>query len=425
MIRAHSTDILVIGAGPAGIAAACAAAESGRRVTVVDDNVDPGGQIWRGAPAGRSPAAAWIARLGRTTARQLHQTTIIAAPGPAVLLAEEPSGLVELRYERLILATGARERFLPFPGWTSPRVMGAGGLQAMVKCGMPIAGKSVVVAGSGPLLLAVAAALRKQGARILFIAEQAPPARVMSFARRLLLDWGKLRQALGLKTQLLGIPYRTGCWPLAVSDHGFALRVQLQTPRGIRELDCDYIACGFFLVPNLELATLLRCQHDATGVTVDEWQQTSVPGVYAAGEAIGVGGLDKSLVEGEVAGYAAADDRPSARRLFSARSRSLRFAVALRATFALREELKHLAGPETLVCRCEDVSFAPLAAHATMRDAKLQTRCGMGPCQGRICGAACEFLFGWRDTSIRPPIFPTSVENLGATCLERSTPEEL
>jgi hypothetical protein len=147
-------------------------------------------------------------------------------------------------------------------------------------------------------------------------------------------------------------------------------------------------------------------------VRVDEYQGTSVPRVYCAGEPTGIGGLELSLTEGQVAGYAAIGRHEAARRLFPARERLRKFAHALNQAFALREELKALPEPETIVCRCEDVSLASLRAYDSWRAAKLQTRCGMGPCQGRICGTATEFLLGWGMDSVRPPVFPARVENL-------------
>src|SRR5437899_4299854 len=166
-------DALVIGGGPAGMAAAVHAAENGRRVAIVDDNATLGGQIWRGAAVEENQEAARLSlRLRSANVTQLNGTRIFHQPEAGILLAEGGDGLLELRYANLVLATGARERFLPFPGWTLPNVMGAGGLQAMVKAGLPIRGKRVVVAGTGPLLLAVAAYLRKQGAKILVICEQ-------------------------------------------------------------------------------------------------------------------------------------------------------------------------------------------------------------------------------------------------------------
>ncbi|HEU5131526.1 MAG TPA: hypothetical protein VFT26_05460, partial [Pyrinomonadaceae bacterium] len=177
-------------------------------------------------------------------------------------------------------------------------------------------------------------------------------------------------------------------------------------------VSCDYLACGFHLVPNLELAELLGCDIDNGAVAVDEFQQTSAMQVYSAGESTGIGGLELSLVEGEIAGLAVAGKHDEARRLFPARTKQRRFADLLNRTFALRDELKTLAEAQTIVCRCEDVTFDRLRGHDSWRAAKLQTRCGMGPCQGRICGSAVEFLFDWKAESVRPPILPVRVQSL-------------
>ena len=161
-------DVLVIGGGPAGMAAAVRAAECGVRVGIVDDNVTLGGQIWRGESEDgpMKDAAKWNRQLRTADVTTLCGMRVFHQPEPGILLAEGADNLMELSYRNLVLATGARERFLPFPGWTLPNVMGAGGLQAMVKSGLPIRGKRVVVAGTGPLLLAVAAYLREHGAEI-------------------------------------------------------------------------------------------------------------------------------------------------------------------------------------------------------------------------------------------------------------------
>ena len=148
--------------------------------------------------------------------------------------------------------------------------------------------------------------------------------------------------------------------------------------------DQDYLACGFHLVPNVELAELLGCIVDGGSVRVDDFQQTSVSNVYCAGESTGIGGLELSLVEGEIAGLVVAGKAEEARKLFPVRTKQRRFAELLNRTFALRDELKQLVQPETIVCRCEDVTFDRLRAHSSWRSAKLQTRCGMGPCQGRV-----------------------------------------
>jgi NADPH-dependent 2,4-dienoyl-CoA reductase/sulfur reductase-like enzyme len=403
--------VLIVGAGPAGMAAAFRAATEGMRVTVVDDNPAPGGQIWRGkAPS--AEAQVWFERLRAAPIEFIHSTRIFQQLAPGKLLAETARDMIELDYSHLILATGARERFLPFPGWTLPNVMGAGGLQALAKTGLAIEGKRVVVAGSGPLLPAVAAYLRERGAKVLLIAEQATALQLTRFGFSLLNEATKRRHALKLKRFLKGVRYVTGCWPVAAHGDQKLTSVTLVRGRKRWQVECDYLACGFHLVPNLELAELLGCEIQTGGVRVDQFQQTTVPHVYAAGETTGIGGLELSLTEGEIAGLAVANKHVEARKLFSAREKQWRFARILNETFALRDELKNLAANETFVCRCEDVSFGRLREYNSWRAAKLQTRCGMGPCQGRVCGAAVEFLFGWRAESVRPPIFPVRVESM-------------
>nr|MBP6822904.1 NAD(P)/FAD-dependent oxidoreductase [Acidobacteriota bacterium] len=372
------------------------------------------GQIWRGDQAQPSSpeASKWFERMKSVNVCFVHGARIFAQPEAGRLLAETADGNCDLRFEKLILATGARERFLPFPGWTLPGVTGAGGLQALAKSGFPVAGKRIVVAGSGPLLMAVAAYLKKRGAEVLLIAEQAGWSRLMRFGKALLGQPSKITQAISLKKQLGGVPYLPGCWPVAAKGEGKLESVTMRRGDKTWEVECDYLACGFYLTPNTELAAMLGCAIENGVVAVNESQQTLLSNVFCAGEATGIGGLELSLVEGQIAGLAAAGREDEARRLFAERAKQRRFAEVLNGTFALREELRALPTAETFVCRCEDVSFERLQKQTSWREAKLQTRCGMGPCQGRICGVATEFLFGWGMESVRPPIFPARLENL-------------
>ncbi len=413
----HPCDLLIIGGGPAGLAAACAATESGMRVTVVDDNAGAGGQIWRGQS--RKPenkqAARWLKRVQNANIEFIHGARVFHQPEAGLLLAESFKCVYELRHRKLILATGARERFLPFTGWTLPNVFGAGGLQALVKSGMPINGKKVVVAGSGPLLLAVATYLRKRGAKVSLIAEQATLQQLYGFASALFKQPGKIAQAIKLKLELGTIPYLTDCYAVAATADEESFRVTLRKGSRTWEVPCDYLACGFHLVPNVELASLLACVVENGCVRVNEFQETSIPEIYCAGEPTGIGGLELSLVEGEIAGYAAADNPVEARKLFARREKLRHFADALNQTFALREELKTIVSASTIVCRCEDVTFGHLQKYDSWRHAKLQTRCGMGPCQGRICASAIEFLLSWKADSVRPPIFPVRLDSLAQT----------
>jgi NADPH-dependent 2,4-dienoyl-CoA reductase/sulfur reductase-like enzyme len=415
----YQFDVLVVGAGPAGLSAASSAAECGVRVGIVDDNHALGGQIWRGpSDQVRSEAGRRTQRLRTAGVQVLAGTQVFHHRSPGTLFAERPDGPVELGYGKLVLATGAKERFLPFPGWTLPNVMGAGGLQALVKSGLPIAGKRVVVAGSGPLLLAVAAYLREQGATIPLICEQATWVALARFGLALRAQPKKIRQAWRLRKQLAGVPFAANSWPLFA--HGGTSLEQVAISRNGRSetIDCDYLACGFHLVANTELAALLGCRIEGGFVRVDDLQQTSIPGVYCAGEATGIGGLELALVEGQIAGWAAGGKQDRAQARFRERGKLQKFVCVLEQTFALRPELRTLRLPGTIVCRCEDVPYARVAQHGSWRAAKLLTRCGMGPCQGRVCGPVIQFLFNWLPDSVRPPIFPTRLESLAAIAFE-------
>ena len=342
--------------------------------------------------------------VGQARAEILCGARVSPCRGPAAVTLETFRAAFDLDYGSLVLATGARELFLPFPGWTLPHVTGAGGLQALAKSGLPVAGKRVVVAGSGPLLLAVADYLRRHGARVPLVAEQAPRSALLRFAGHLARHPAKLIQA----ARFAGLRIETSCWPVSAHPGGVVLRQGGATWTEA----CDFLACGFGLIPNTELAALLGCEIHAGGVAVDEFQQTTLGNVYAAGEVTGIGGLDLSLLEGEIAGYAAAGKRDVAGRRFRARRAQRAFAAALDRAYSLRPELQRLAVDDTTVCRCEDVSLGRLRGFNDWREAKLHTRCGMGPCQGRVCGAATSFLWGWRPESVRPPAMPARIETL-------------
>jgi NADPH-dependent 2,4-dienoyl-CoA reductase/sulfur reductase-like enzyme len=344
----------------------------------------------------------------------LHETRVFHLLEPRTLLAESADELYELVYGKLILATGARERFLPFPGWTLPNVMGAGGLQAMVKSGLPIKGKRVLIAGTGPLLLAVTAYLRKHGAEIPFICEQASLSSLVRFGTWLLRQPNKLGQAISLRKDISGVPLVCNSWPVAALGKKVLEAVVISRDHKTQTVPCDYLAYSFHLVPNAELASLLGSRTRDGYVQVDEFQQTTIPDIFCAGEPTGIGGVETSLLEGKIAGYAASGQQEKAKVFLPARDKQRQFASALDRTYQLRPELKNLAKSDTIVCRCEDVTYGRLKEETSWRAAKLHARCGMGPCQGRICGPATEFLFNWRPESVRPPVFPVRFESFSA-----------
>jgi len=414
-------DVLVVGAGPAGIAACCRLVEAGRKVLWIDQQPRPGGQVWR---AGLPPReAARLAAAEGLLLQRLGRHTVFAAESPRELLLHDlqnptaPSLCV--RAPQLLLALGARERFLPFPGWTLPGVHGAGGLQALIKNGWPIAGQRLVLAGSGPLLLAAADTARAAGADLALIAEQAPARALLAFAAGL--PFPKLSQAAGLRWRLRGLPYRAGCWVTrAIHANGTQRLEAVELSDGKRQWQepCDALGIGYGLLPNTELAELLGCKIEADAIAVDARLQTSLENVYAAGECTGIGGMDKAWIEGELAALqmlgAAADARLQGRH-----RAALAFAARLARHFALRPELLHLAEADTLICRCEDVSLGALRAQRGWREAKLQTRCGMGACQGRICGPIARQLLGWEEEARGRPRAPLQPLPVGALLLSR------
>jgi NADPH-dependent 2,4-dienoyl-CoA reductase/sulfur reductase-like enzyme len=413
---ATSVDIAVVGGGPAGIAGAVTAAESGRDVVLIDDNPNPGGQIWRQSIENHNsgPAGFWFERLAKSHVRVVRGARVVHAERSGLQIETDDS-TSRLQFKKLILATGARELFLPFPGWTLPNVMGAGGLQALVKSGLDVTRKRVVVAGTGPVLLAVAAYLCSHGAEVVCICEQTSMSALANFAGTMLRFPAKISEAIKLRLASRKARYLTNAWPVAIVGGGKIESVRISVNGRLREIPCDYLACGFHLVPNTDLAQLLGCQLSDDGfVATDDYQQTSVGNVYCAGEPTGIGGMELSILEGRIAGHAAANKKDEASRLFAERARYRQLASAMGKTFRLRQELRDLPADDTLVCRCEDVTLGRVRKHTSWKAAKLHTRCGMGPCQGRVCGAAARFLFGWTVATSRPPVFPARCSSLAA-----------
>ena len=415
---AERYDIVIVGAGPAGLAAAEAALSRGARVAWLDAQADAGGQVWR-----KDVEHGWPRDAQRIVDHVRHhpnatwmpQTQVVAAE-PGELLLQSERHATRVQYDSLVLATGARELLLPFPGWTLPGVTGAGGLQALAKQGWPLSGRRVVIAGSGPLLLAAAATAQRHGARVLGIYEQASEAAVRRFARKLWRWPGKTMQAALLRTQLAGIPYRCGSIVARAVGSDALQLIEVDGPHGMQRIECDQLAVGYGLVPNVELAHMLGCAMKHEGahpcVEVDAMQRTSIAKVYAAGELCGIGGRDCAWLEGRIAGLAAtggAVDASLARKRLHARA----FADALREHFVLDPYIYDLAEPDTVICRCEDVALQALDRYDDARSAKLATRCGMGACQGRVCGTALAELGRFPRSGQRPPLFPARLATLG------------
>jgi NADPH-dependent 2,4-dienoyl-CoA reductase/sulfur reductase-like enzyme len=281
---------------------------------------------------------------------------------------------------------------------------------------MELRGKRVAVAGTGPLLLPVAAALARAGADLRMVAEQAPPDAVRRFALSLWRTPARLVQAAAYRSAFLSVRYRWGTWVRAVVELNGELIVTYTTGRSTWAEPVDLLCTASGLVPSTELARLIGCAVRDGHVVVDDFQQTNLPSVYAAGEPTGNTGMEAALVEGTIAGLAAAGLATAGQRgsgavgqLHAERAQHRRFAERVAAAFRLRPELRDRLEPGTIVCRCEDVPMSAIHSGWSARQAKLATRAGMGSCQGRVCGPALHHLFGMTTDTVRLPVVPTSI----------------
>ncbi|GAA3447427.1 NAD(P)/FAD-dependent oxidoreductase [Planomonospora venezuelensis] len=436
-------DLAVIGGGPAGVAGALTASLAGLAVVLVDAAPRLGGQYFRRLPAGfraARPGALHHAPGGLD--RFTRQCEGLAAradvlTGHRVWTAgrEEADGTVTVRClegdreerprtvtaRRLLIATGAYDLPLPFPGWDLPGVLTAGGAQALLKGDLVVAGRRVVVAGTGPFLLPVAAGLAAAGAHVLGVHEAAGR---FGLARHPLLAAGKAGEALGYGLRLARhrVPYRGRQAVIeAHGEHGLT-HVTIADldhdwrPLATRTVACDTLATGYGFVPRIDLAVQLGCAlrgdhggqggHGSPVVAVDAGMRTSVPGVYAAGETTGVGGAVLAEAEGRLAGRSAAADLgrrvPPDPALSRRRDRLAAFARALRESYPVRPGWQEWLRDETPVCRCEEVPLAAVREARALgasdaRSVKLLSRAGMGWCQGRMCGYAVSCLAGEAD----------------------------
>jgi NADPH-dependent 2,4-dienoyl-CoA reductase/sulfur reductase-like enzyme len=403
---ARRLDLVVVGGGPAGLAAAHAAAGLGRQVLLIDQAPRPGGQIWRHRPGDALPTAAHelLDAVRPPRVSVALGASVVDAAGPTRLIVDFGGRVAPVDTAAIVLATGATERLLPFPGWTLPGVVGVGGIQALLKSGLPVAGSRVVIAGAGPLAWPVASSLHRAGAVVEEILEQADWLPVAGFALSLLGRPATLLRALRYRLATLGVPYRTGSWAVRAEGSDHLTHVVLRRGGSERRVACDWLATAAGLVPRTQLGQLLGCTLRDEALVVDTHQATGIPGVWAAGECTGVSGDRGARLEGTIAGLAAAGVTRMPAALLRRRDRERRFGQRLERVFAPRRELTERVTPETIVCRCEDVRAAGIDPRWSSRQAKLWTRIGMGACQGAVCGVACRTLYGWDANAPRPPL---------------------
>ena len=427
-VNAMHSELIVIGGGPAGLAAAVTAAKAGMRVALIDGGDNLGGQYFRNSQAAHDVEhpEGWEAftdlvnqfETARTESAltYLSRTSVWSISdlnGEFVVRArkgERHPEPIELCAERVILATGAHDRALPFEGWQLPGSMTIGGAQSLLKGSGAIAGNAIVIAGTGPFLLATAAGLVKAGAHVVAVVEANRFTSMSKYPRALIAARGKLFQAISYlailrkaKVQLIENAHVVK----AHASNGAVSTVDIQTKRGIKTLKCDTIATGWGFIPQLELATALGLSTKQTAdgvlvVEVDANQQSSHPRLWAAGETTGVAGSDAALAEGFIAGSSAAitagHHAVDISRWRTLRKRLHTFAHYLPLAYPIPAAWPAEISDDTMVCRCEEVTAGDVRQAIVdfgaedARSAKLFSRVGMGWCQGRMCARACSDL---------------------------------
>ena len=414
----RSPEILVVGGGPAGLAAASGAAEAGAEVVLLDERAATGGQYTKplgGAHRDASPDARFrqgmlahqrAVRAGVTIETDALVWGAFAPDEIAVLLR---GAAVTFRPRRLILATGAHERPVPIPGWTLPGVLTTGGLQALVRTQLVCPGERVLLAGTGPLNLQVACELLARGVKPVAVLDSAPsPWRGSGLAAARMMFTAPGLVAEGMR--MLSILRRAGVpvlWSSSVLRVTGTDRVEAAVLAD-KTIPVDVVALNAGFQPEVGLARALGARHRFVdsglghlATETDEDGRTSIASVFAVGDGAALGGARVAAARGRLAGLAATRDLGHAAREDRLTRRKLRRAVAFQdalwQAFPLPPVGPDFVADETIVCRCEEVTAGALRAElgaglSSLAALKKATRAGMGRCQGRFCAATVARL---------------------------------
>ncbi|MBS0437762.1 MAG: FAD-dependent oxidoreductase [Proteobacteria bacterium] len=414
-------DLIVIGAGPAGMAAAATGAELGLRTLLLDEQASYGGQIYRNVTACDPKVSALLGadymhgaslakRLSASGTEVHHDTLVWDVARDLTVTALHAGRAKQWRAPQLVAATGAMERASPLPGWTLPGVMNAGAVQLAIKSAGTVPAGRIAVVGAGPLVLLVACQLLDAGASVAAIVETAPAANVSAAARllpRALRAWPMLAKGLRMMWRLMraGVPWFTRAEGVQLLGTDTVQAVSFRARGASHRIDADHVLLHHGVIPNTQLSRLLRLEHRwderqlSWHVVTDAFGQTSLAGLRMAGDGTAIAGAYAAEAAGELAALGAAQalGRIDGAAL-SMRADPLRRALA--AQLAIRPFLDELYRPpkaithprdEIIVCRCEEVSAGKIREMARLgcvgpNQTKFFSRCGMGPCQGRVCG---------------------------------------
>ena len=434
----HSADLIVVGAGPAGLAAAAEAARLQLRTILLDENSGPGGRIWQGQPIPLTiPAAV-----------ETHYGAGVWAIEPDLTVFWTEQGTARsVQGRRILLATGTTERPLPVPGWTLPGVMTVGAAQIALKTGGLLPHGNTWIAGQGPLTLLYAAQALRAGGRIAGMIDLSDPAARWRAAPCLASALPDFRKGLGWMREIRRIPrYRASS--VRAEGNGRLERVTFRIDGKERSEPADLLLLHDGVIPSIQLTGALGCAHVWENgywrPLTDAWGATSVPGIAVAGDGAGIAGAEAAIPAGRLAALGCAHDLGTIdtasrdRQAAPLRKAHARATASRRFIDTLYPPLRTEIDDATLVCRCEEVTAAEIRAAVKtgcqgLNQLKAFTRCGMGACQSRMCGpvaaavfaaARCVPLATVQPFRTRFPTRPLTVGELASASPWRAAPDD-
>ena len=457
-MQLDAVDVAVIGAGPAGLTAATTLAELGLTVALLDEQAHPGGQIYRDvtrAPIDRlqvlgddyAAGRALVERFARSSARHVGGAAVWQVTRDRVIHYLKDGRSQSITAGQVILCTGAMERPFPIPGWTLPGVMTAGAAQILLKSAGLAPAQPAVLAGCGPLLYILAWQYLRAGVRIGAIVDTTQRGDYVRALRHIgaaLAGWRDVRKGLGLLRSIrgAGIPFYRGASDLTVEGGERATALSFRVGATLRRVQTDLVLLHHGVVPNNQITASLRLAHRWDDRQLcwipqtDAWGRLALNGFLIAGDGRGISGGPAAALQGQLAALAAAHtagrlpelerDR-EAEPVRSALRRQLHIRPFLDTLY--RPKIQHrVPADDVIACRCEEVSAGELRRMVTLgctgpSQTKAFARCGMGPCQGRLCGlTVTEVIAQERGASpaevgyyrVRPPIKPITLEELAA-----------
>ena len=457
-------DVAIVGSGLSGIVAANTLADHNLNVVLLDENIHIGGQILRTIPERlgthtlsesdkvRKTGFRFIDNIKQKKITVMNQTVVMAIyPERELLVEENGKNVFTIKPEVILFATGARERFLPFKGWTLPGVISTGAVQVLMKSSGILFSKKILIGGSGLFLYSVAHDFVKNGGTVVAVLEQTSMVDKFAFLTQVPYQFSKLAEGAGYVSKLLfsGVPIRHSTKIIEARGDQYVREVitakvdqKGAVRRGSERIyQTSALAIGYGFTPNIELPQLAGCEleyEEGKGgwvVKVTDALETSVQNIYAAGEITGIGGALKSLHEGVLTALSILkklekiEDReflPQFQNLTRQRRHHLSFGNYFNALYKIPDEAITAIPDETVICRCEDVTMGNI--RKTLSDGfqtpgaiKRATRIGMGRCQGRICGSVLyDIVAAYTKKpgskipllSVRPPVKPISLGSL-------------